>query len=61
MVISIQGRRMYLWRAVESEGEFLNVLVRRRRDNDAALRLALKLFKKSLAPSVLVTDKLPAY
>jgi putative transposase len=61
MVISIQGRRMYLWRAVESEGEFLNVLVRRRRDKDAALRLALKLLKKSLATSVLVTDKLPAY
>ncbi len=52
---------MYLWRVVDSEGEVLNVLVRRRRDKDAILRLALKLLKKSLAPSVLVTDKLPAY
>jgi len=39
MVISIQGRRMYLWRAVDSEGEVLDVLVQPRRDKVAALRL----------------------
>src|SRR5919198_5980769 len=39
MVVSIQGRRMYLWRAVDSEGEILDLLVQPRRDRSAALRL----------------------
>lgn len=37
MVCSIGGRRMYLWRAVDDEGEVLDLLVQRRRDTDAAL------------------------
>src|SRR5438094_7367496 len=32
MVVSIQGRHMYLWRAVDSEGEVLDILVQPRRD-----------------------------
>ena len=39
MVVSIAGRRMYLWRAVDSEGEVLDVLVQPRRDTAAALKL----------------------
>jgi putative transposase len=62
MVVSIQGRRMYLWRAVDSEGEILDLLVQPRRDKVAALRLLRKLLKKQgYAPTVLVTDKLPSY
>jgi transposase-like protein len=62
MVVSIQGKRMYLWRAVDSEGEILDVLVQPRRDKAAALKLMRKLLKKQgYAPSVLVTDKLPSY
>jgi putative transposase len=62
MVISIQGRRMYLWRAVDSEGEVLDILVQPRRDKTAALRLMRKLLKKhGCAPRVLVTDKLRSY
>jgi transposase-like protein len=37
---------MYLWRAVDHEGEVLDMLVRRRRDTRAALRLMRKLLKK---------------
>ena len=37
MAISIQGRRMYLWRAVDSEGEVLDLLVQSKRDTKAAL------------------------
>src|SRR3954469_7711546 len=37
MVISIAGRRMYMWRAVDSEGEVLDVLIQSRRDKTAAL------------------------
>lgn len=37
MVCWIGGRRMYLWRAVDDEGEVLDLVVQRRRDNEAAL------------------------
>src|SRR5881227_2466348 len=40
MVVRIAGRQMYLWRAVDHEGEVLDMLVQRRRDKRAALRLA---------------------
>ena len=46
MVVSIHGRRMYLWRAVDSEGEILEILVQPRRDEPAALRVMRKLLKK---------------
>ena len=62
MVVSIQGRRMYLWRAVDSEGEVLDLLVQPERDTAAALRLMRKLLKKQgYAPDELVTDKLGSY
>ena len=46
MVIRIAGKRMYLWRAVDHEGEILDMLVQSRRDTQAALRLMRKLLKK---------------
>src|SRR4051794_33161592 len=62
MVVSIQGRHMYLWRAVDAEGEVLDLLVQPRRDKAAALKLLRKLIKKQgTAPAVLVTDKLHSY
>jgi transposase-like protein len=62
MVVSIQGQRMYLWRAVDSEGEVLDLLVQPKRDTAAALRLMRKLLKKQgYAPDELVTDKLGSY
>ena len=62
MVVTIQCRRMYLWRAVDSEGEILDLLVQPRRDKAAALRLMRKLVRKQgYAPRVLVTDKLQSY
>ena len=58
----IAGERMYLWRAVDHEGEVLDMLVQRRRDTRAALRLMRKLLKKhGFAPKLLVTDKLRSY
>ena len=45
-MVSIQGRRMYLWRAVDSEGEILDLLVQPHRDKAVALRLLRKLLKK---------------
>ena len=52
---------MYLWRAVDSAGEVLDMLVQSRRDKRAALRLLRKLMKKQgMAPEEL-TDRLRAY
>jgi putative transposase len=62
MVVFIQGRRLYFWRAVDSEGKILEVLMQLKRDKAVALKLMRKLLKKQgYAPSVLVTDKLPSY
>src|SRR5215207_330100 len=62
MVVSVQGRRMYLWRAVDSEGEVLDLLVQPKRDTKAAVRLMRKLLKKQgYAPDELVTDQLGSY
>src|SRR5438067_1122860 len=62
MVVRIAGKRMYLWRAVDHEGEVLDMLVQRRRDNRAALRLMRKLLRKQgFAPKLLTTDKLGSY
>ena len=53
---------MYLWRAVDDEGEVLEVLVQSRRNKKAALKLVRKLLKKQgFLPSTIVTDKLPSY
>src|SRR6195256_6848474 len=62
MVVRIAGQRMYLWRAVDHEREILDMLVQRRRDKRAALRLMRKLVRKQgFAPKLLVTDKLGSY
>ncbi len=60
--VSIAGKRMYLWRAVDSEGEVLDILVQSRRNKKAALKLMRKLLKKQrFVPDAFVTDKLPSY
>jgi hypothetical protein len=53
---------MYLWPAVDHEGEVLDILVQGRRDSRAALRLMRKLIKKQgFVPKLLVSDKLRSY
>src|SRR5215203_5869764 len=62
MAVVIGGKRLWLWRAVDSEGEVLDMLVQPRRDRAAALRLMRKLLRKQgYAPTVLVTDRLASY
>jgi len=62
MAVLIGGKRLWLWRAVDSEGEVLDILVQRKRDTAAALRLMRKLLRKQgYAPDVIVTDKLGSY
>ena len=62
MVCRIGGHRMYLWRAVDDEGEVLDVLVQKRRNKHAALKLLRRLLKnQSIHPEAIVTDKLASY
>ena len=62
MAVTIAGRRFWLWRAVDDEGEVLDLLVQQRRDKAAAVKLMRTLLKKQgFAPDVLVTDQLRSY
>jgi hypothetical protein len=62
MVVRIGGRRLFLWRVVDDAGEVLDILVHRRRDKRAAVRLLRKLLKsQGIHPEALVTDKLGSY
>ena len=62
MAVRIAGERMHLWRAVDSEGEVLDVLVQRRRDKAAARKPMRKLLRKQgFAPTEITTDGLRSY
>jgi len=62
MAVLIGGKQFWLWRAVDDEGGVLDLLVQRRRDKNAAVKLMRKLLEKQgFAPDVLVTDKLRSY
>jgi putative transposase len=62
LFVSIGGKRMYLWRAVDAEGDVLDILVQARRDQRAAQRLMRKLLRKfGMSPSSVTTDHLPSY
>jgi putative transposase len=61
MVCSVGGRRMHLWRAVDDEGEVLDMLMQGTRCADAAKRLMRKLLKRHGAPQKIVTDGQRSY
>lgn len=60
--LRIAGRLQYLWRAVDQNGEVLDILVQPRRNKGAAKRFFRKLLKRlQYVPRVIVTDKLGSY
>jgi putative transposase len=60
--IKVDGERKYLWRAVDQDGNVLDILVRSRRDEAAARRFFRQPMKKTRAvPRVIVTDELRSY
>ena len=62
MAIMIGGRRYWLWRAVDNEGEVLDFLVQPKRNAKAAQKLMYKLLKRQgFSPTRIVTDKLRSY
>jgi putative transposase len=62
LFVTIQGRRHYLWRAVDQDGDVIDILVQPRRDRRAAERFFRMLLKgQGREPRRLVTDKLRSY
>ena len=62
VIIIINGKKRWLWRAVDQFGIVLDVLLQSRRDRYAAQRLMRKLLRKcGITPRVLITDKLKSY
>jgi transposase-like protein len=62
LFIRIRGGRYYLWRAVDQDGDTLDILVQKRRNIGAATRFFRKLLKGlRYVPNRLVTDNLRSY
>ncbi len=62
VVITIAGRKHWLWRAVDQDGYVLDEIVQNRRNTKAAKRLLTRLLKKQgVAPKRMITDKLRSY
>jgi putative transposase len=60
--LKINGRLHYLWRAVDQDGDVLEILVQSRRDQKAAKKFFRKLLKGlRYVPRVIITDKLKSY
>ena len=59
--VRINGETHYLWRAVDHEGEVLEVFATKRRDRRAALRFLKRAMKRYGRPASIVTDGLPSY
>ncbi len=58
----IQGRQQFLWRAVDEDGDVLDILVQSRRNRQAAKRFFRKLLnRQGREPRRLITDKLRSY
>ena len=62
LFVKIQGRQQYLWRAVDEDGDAIDILVQSRRNQRAAIRFFRKLPKsQGWVPRRLITDKLRSY
>jgi putative transposase len=61
MYVKINGEMVYLWRAVDHEGEVLESYVTKSRDKAAALRFMKKALKRHGSPETITTDGLRSY
>ena len=61
-IVTVLGERRYLWRAVDRDGDVLDILVQKHKNKQAASRFFKKLMKgQSRSARLIVTDKLPSY
>jgi len=62
VAVRINGRKCWLWRAVDQDGYVLDEIVQNRRNTKAARRSLIRLLKKQgMAPKRMITDKLCSY
>ena len=62
MVSTIASEHVWIWRAVDDEGEVMDMIVQKRRDAGAALRFLRRLLKnQKVEPETIVTDGLRSY
>ena len=61
MYVKLNGEMVYLWRAVDHEGEILESYVTKTRDKDAALTFMKKALRRHGSPATIVTDGLKSY
>ncbi len=61
MCIKVKGDSFILWRAVDSDGYELDILLQKRRNKEAAIRFLSRLLNNYPTPRVIVTDKLKSY
>ncbi len=61
VVIPIGGEKYWLWRAVDANGDVLDILVQKQRNAKAARRFLKRLIDRFGAPRVVITDKLRSY
>ena len=59
--VRINGETHYLWRAVDHEGEVLEVFATKRRNRRAALKFLKRAMNRYGQPKVIVTDRLRSY
>ena len=61
-IVTVRGERLYLWRAVDQDGDVLDILVQKYKNKQAASRFFIKLMKgQGRSARLIVTDKLPSY
>ena len=61
VIVKIDGKQHYLWRAVDQDGEVVDVYLQQRRDGKAAKRFFKRMLKSGGIPRQIVTDKLRSY
>jgi putative transposase len=61
VVVSIQGKRRYLWRAVDQDSDLIEILVQKRKDTKAAKRFFRKALRSQAHVIEMTTDKLRRY
>ena len=61
MYVKLNGEMVYLWRAVDQEGEILESYITKTRDKEAALTFMKKALKRHGSPEKIITDGLRSY